>query len=237
MRLISKFHDYYDTPFQQSAADPKFHFIRDTKTITMNIPHYRHHLCGFNGDRILGGDPTVSNGLIGFCGHLYPFIKVHYPAPYRDKYFYSYEDFVKSNENYLQKDQPNKKVYAFYNFNIEKWLQTGALPSYKQTYDAINDQNILNIFEKYKVAYFVVVEKQLHPSKLNLIDVELYPCLKDYSFFKVFPTYEAFQQIEMYLTNNLVIPDKIELKISDKLKAESKGFDKWSFRKMSDKKE
>jgi hypothetical protein len=60
-------------------------------------------------------------------------------------------------------------------------------------------------------------------------------CLKDYQFYQVFDTYMAYQEISMFL-GSLAMPEKPIPTLDDKTMAESKGFNKWSFRKEPTKK-
>lgn len=231
MKLISKFHDYYDTPFRQSAVDPKHLFKRETTEMLINFSGSRYVF------RTLKIDSTMkyfSAGCIGFCGKLYPFIKYHELGK-PDEYSYSVEELEKK----YSKQLPNPSKSSYYNsLNLRPWLSNGSIKDWKEEYILHNDKILLNIFDKYKTAYFVIdptLGDNYAYYKNPKFPIILYPRLKDYQFFKVFDTYQTFQCIEQFLTNNLVKPDMIEIKIPDKLKAESKGFDKWSFRKMSGK--
>ena len=59
------------------------------------------------------------------------------------------------------------------------------------------------------------------------------PILKDYDFQKIVDPYTAFQEIQMYISGVLSTGDKNpQWPISDKLKAESKGFNDLSFRRQ-----
>lgn len=55
------------------------------------------------------------------------------------------------------------------------------------------------------------------------------PCLKNYSFAKIMPPTEAFQQLSMYLGNNLA-KQVDPLPLDDKHRIIAHGMDKWSFR-------
>ncbi len=57
------------------------------------------------------------------------------------------------------------------------------------------------------------------------------PLLKDYEFPKLFDAFQAFQEIQMYLSGVLGSNEKDIIEVSDKDKIASHGFDKWSFRK------
>ncbi len=57
--------------------------------------------------------------------------------------------------------------------------------------------------------------------------------LRDYEFYRLFPPYQAYQAIRMFLSNQ-ANPQKPIPKITDEILAEAKGFDKYSFRKIKE---
>src|SRR5208283_3990318 len=57
------------------------------------------------------------------------------------------------------------------------------------------------------------------------------PLLKDYEFYKVFDTYQAFQEIQMFIGGVLGNKEKEIIEVADKYKIAKHGFDKFSFRK------
>lgn len=60
--------------------------------------------------------------------------------------------------------------------------------------------------------------------------IEYNALLRPYEFFRVFDPYTAFQEIAMFMSN-LAIPQDPMPVIPDELKAHSRGFDEWSFRR------
>jgi coproporphyrinogen III oxidase len=100
------------------------------------------------------------------------------------------------------------------------WLSKNSLCS--------NGEDIYPKLKEYfkKYAYFIL-EFNNETRDVNIVT---YPILKNYEFFKVFNPYETYQQIEMFISNLAINEDRIVM-ISDKLKAETHGFDKFSFRK------
>lgn len=54
--------------------------------------------------------------------------------------------------------------------------------------------------------------------------------LETYGFFKIFDAFTAYQMIAQYISNNLARQEDPP-PLSDKLKVQAHGFDKWSFRK------
>lgn len=238
MKLITNFHDYYDTPFRHSAVDPKHIFKRETSSI--EIPHvFSRFIYSRNLSQLNTEHGVFFKGFIGFCGKFYPFITFH-PLGNPKEIFYTSSELTKKHSNLFYDDTKDRRLRGCTD-TIQvwcKWLDTGIIKNWSDSYELHKDQQLFAFFEKHKTAYFLVTGenwKDIHSSERSKIMITLYPNLKDYQFFKIFDTYHAFQAIEQYLTNNLVKPDMIEIKIPDKLKAESKGFDKWSFRKMSEK--
>ncbi len=58
------------------------------------------------------------------------------------------------------------------------------------------------------------------------------PRLNQYNFASVVDPYTAFQELSMFIGNNLVDTSTTQPRpISDKLKSETKGFNEWSFRR------
>ncbi len=62
------------------------------------------------------------------------------------------------------------------------------------------------------------------------------PNLGDYEFYKVFDSFQAFQEISMFIGGVLGRGEKEIVVVDDKYKIAQHGFDKWSFRKESTKK-
>lgn len=57
--------------------------------------------------------------------------------------------------------------------------------------------------------------------------------LKPYEFYKVFDTFTAFQEIQMFIGGVLTNPEQNMVNISNESRIKKHGFDKWSFRKES----
>lgn len=231
MRLISKQHDYYDSPFRASASDPKYIFVREKSKI--QIPNKILFMEWTS--EIKNNHYFFRSGLIGFCGKIYPFIR-HYDYHGKfggDQFFYTMDDF---NKTFPEISKGESKIIGVVRYvsrisDISNWLDNGCVSSWwfiKNIYSAKTDKTLLELFLKNRIAYFSIDYCDTKPPN---IDVDVYPLLRDYSFFKVFNAYLAFQTIEHFLTNELIRPDEINVVIPDKLKAQSKGFDRWSFKK------
>lgn len=233
MKLISKLHDYYDAPFKASACDPKYVFVRETKKFKIEIGKSLKFDCVVNNKTY-----SFTSGVIGFCGAIYPYINRHNMYTWETNnnsvdIFYDMKDFIKNNIEIAQgKAQLTKYIHNVRKLSdIENWLTKGQISTWMGNYNMCDDIAIKSIFFDEKVAYFAIDFAEGNKN----VDVITYPLLNKYCFYKKFDVYSTFQQIEHYLTNELIRPDKIDIIIPDELKAQSKGFDKWSFRKMSEK--
>lgn len=222
MRIISKFHDYYDIGMG-TGHDDSIIYIREpreviyplpTKGATKEdlislemikkamVPNYVYELGMF-------WQPQV----IGFCGKFYAFIQ------HGDIKLYSIEDV----DAYKQaKERP--KDYAYWlrcqnrvilNNFFKRWAEVNFLEPF-----IINRSPVVVLFEK----EFVLGRGTIYKTVWNAR-------LRDYGFAKVIPPYEAFQAIEMFM-GNLANPEKPSPPQSDLEKVQSHGFDKkMSFRK------
>ena len=87
--------------------------------------------------------------------------------------------------------------------------------------------NLKRFFDVYKTPCFVI-ESGLHDSTTR---ITVNPCLRDYNFYKVVDPWTAYQEIQMFVGNNLVNDDNKQVKLSDKTLQGKHGFGEMSFRK------
>jgi hypothetical protein len=66
---------------------------------------------------------------------------------------------------------------------------------------------------------------------MNMSKFHINPMLKDYEFYRVFDTYQTFQEISMFLGGVLGTNEDGGNVVDDKHRFSQRGFDKWSFRK------
>lgn len=231
MRISSKIHDYYDGLIDPS--DKSLVFVRDPKSIKLNkdvldqLP--RSNTSTFNVD---GKNYTFNELLVGFCGKIYPMVHLQIykngNVECEDHFCYTVEDLKKYIPVQLQDDITEKRHYR--KINYKSWLlgQNYYNFNFYQMTNVLNNQKIFDLFRQYRIAYFLISHQG------GEWVCESYPILKKIQFHKVHDAYEAIQNIEMYLNNELAPQDVVKaLPISDKLKVETHGFDpKWSFRKM-----
>jgi hypothetical protein len=169
--------------------------------------------------------------MIGFCGKIYPLITCEtLPAPLEDARIFCYSEeavdkFIEENCDKHQKSKYHAKGYVrngigLRSREVKKFFLEGE--QHKDNYE--------KKFEEKKSPIFVC--KSTIRWKRT---IQWNACLKDYQFYQVFDTYMAYQEISMFL-GSLAMPEKPIPTLDDKTMAESKGFNKWSFRKEPTKK-
>jgi hypothetical protein len=223
MKIISKHKDYYDGVSSMYGIDDTYTYVRSLEKIyTKSLPENQKKKLkkmGFNWDIIQGRGnfyglisdlKTLNLGGVWFLDEWYPFVE-------RDgKYFYSIEELKKEKE--LEEKIKTKNILSFNGLKDILWLENKRVIQY-------NKIEPVQIKFDYKVPYLIF--------KKGII--ELNGVLKDYEFYKVKDVWTCYQEIDMYISNQLAPRDEVSVNISDDLKAHSHGFNKYSFRKEKEK--
>jgi len=220
MRIISDFHDYYDIGMQ-NGIDPQLPYRRFRREEDMSYLHGRLwnlHYPALYDDYCIDKNRMV---FFGFAGKIYPAF-AHVGDSNEMTYIFS-----------LDKIDPK-----FFDDAVRRMLDCGRAESrkraenhclelftrdLKEMFAMKNDNRLLSLFAEFQTAIFVWwLESQT---------IIINECLNLYGFQKVLPPIQAFQELAMYVGAYLTKPIIEEPPISDKIKAEIHGFDKFSFRK------
>lgn len=188
------------------------HFIRHTGNWQQGYEDFGNLP---NGER--GSFLDIDFRIIGFCGVLYPLVRIierakRIPYDSTTTFFYSYEDY----KDWRQQDKPDWKSRKTQEF-FERFAGKRMDAKFVEV-----DAPVFIVDYRHRKP-----EGSLHGGQHLAIVTN--PCLKDWGFGKVKDAYTAFQDISMYLGNQLVKehkPDEIE----DKYRIAQHGFDKTSFR-------
>ena len=249
MRIISKHSDYYDG-IQHQDPDKDLTFVREmveVKILSKDV---------FAKQGLIGGrrDPDGYDllSVIGFCGKLYPFVRLTRYDEWdvmkgqikTHRIFYEYDEKAMTEFMY-----PNRKVPKYWNGELycyKQWfgeLEHGRTKWWKTK---LNKESTRQIFYDYKVPYFVVGEiewkdwqilKGWRTGSWEGITITLNPSLKKHEFYRVFDPFTTYQEISMYLGNELADTETKPVPVGDdETLASSKGYDKWSFRQEPGKK-
>lgn len=237
MKIVSKYRDYYDS--LSNNSDKSNIFVRTEKVAGLPLKYNgKKGRDGYSWEVSIGGDIdlrsrlycyTLNRGLIGFCGEIYPFFVVKKALPntcssIKTVYCYDFESLDKAiNLDSVRVDYLFNRTEKAH---LKNWLQNGICEA--GTYFSrsgpplVKHKFFLDAFLKYRIPYFVYINGEIAAN----------PILKDFQFYKKFDIVSTFSKIEQFMANDLAPQDKMKAwPISDKLKAESHGFDKHSFRK------
>lgn len=245
MKIISKFHDYYDTSMS-FGIDPKLIYFRKQELI--DVPPsikigYRdeYYLLGgrsFNKSRNTTIYPKF--GIIGFCGIIFPYyyIEIRKPHPHMsartitiDKYCYSMDEvdefmisnFTKNQLREYNEKPPKNKIRWYYSkearYSIENMF------NFVQT----QPKDLVDIFLNNKIPVYHLYTAQ--PKGKNIPEILSNPRLTDLDFVTVKDPFTAFQDISMYISGVLGTPMMPMPEMPDDDMRDIKGFDKYSFRK------
>jgi hypothetical protein len=259
MRVISKFHDYYDK-VQMHGQDPNLVYVRNKKVIYPEKRLFCKEAKGpealyrplylYERRRGINQEKTVNLFIIGFCGRLYPTLSFDqyswnrcFQGPFLyniaevDKYVENHWDEVRQEKYRGERPQYERRYYPalFTRKEMAKWFE-----EYTVADDTLFIEYECPVFYyqlKYS-RYDNKLKKKVRPGD----ELVLHPCLKQMEFFKVFDAQLAFQELSMYLSGVLGLTSqkgkpiyqgqKMDDTVSDQDMIEAKGFDKkWSFRK------
>lgn len=226
MRIISKFHDYYDVGLTH-GIDPTL--VYERKTTELKRPEYANypilnkfrekitnysdqpyvHVMGFsyqdarthylNTDQI----QKVETFVVGFCGNVISGVSVD------NHYFYQADG--------LELLLPPPESWAKYGKRWRRDHQT--LGERTAQFIDTKFQCSVDIFLEIKSPVFAIFQQK----------VIINPVLRTLEFYKAMNPVTAFQEISMFIGNFLLKKDKPQ-PIPDKYLISEKGFDEHSFR-------
>ena len=217
MKIHSDFRDYYDIGLSV-GVDLLLHYNRKEKGIdveevrgmfpeeTINKVRYT---CNSDG-------PDVQRVLIGFCGTIYPCIRVIRSERDVDN-LYSPERL----------DTVFKLTVPSWGRPSENWERNHRKEQRERANFLVNRPRIDGLFLKIDAPIFIAYVER--GDRYQEVRITTNKILKPYDFAKVKDPFTAFQEISMYLGNELVKHDQPN-EIADEYRIAMHGYDKHSFR-------
>jgi hypothetical protein len=194
MRIISKFKDYYDGGAVY-GIDKERIYIRETQVIEK-----------------IDYDLNLFS-VIGFCGEIYPFVSVAKKSYFsgdewelhpKDYTLYCQDAINLEFESYVDKFAPyqNKDKWKIVERKKDFYYTKHGFTKLQEIYDNIRkNSEILSLFLKFKTPIFSITQST---KSIRATTLTINPNLKDVAFYKIKDTIQAFQEIEMYISNVLV---------------------------------
>lgn len=239
MKLISKFHDYYDTAIVY-GIDSNIIYIRkmqdyDEKSkIFDNVKDVIKEPTFFN--KTTYKNIVIDNFIyIFFCGKVYPCIEIMIED---NRKGYSHNNITEYcyDLSYMEKilrkfkiNIPSKRIRkigrygapSYYNKNFNKEF-------FKNVFNdtLLNENEILDLHFTLDTPVFLL-KKWMNGEGRLIIN----PQLKKYCFYRNMDAFAAFQEISMFISGVMGGKSPKMIEISDDDRIAKHGFDKYSFRK------
>lgn len=236
MKIFSKFHDYYDSVLKFSQTeDDGVVYQREPEEIKFDINQSEIKEVGYN--RYYTCEYIK---FIGFCGKIYPVVVVDF----RDsedsvpEFYFIGRDDEKLYERINKHNQKMSRQRLFSGFNDRELdFLTGKTPedSWWKRYTFITPFDLETFFIKYETSIFLFEHVTCGRYDKTRWRLTKNVCLKDFGFQKIVDPFTAFQEISMFFNSTLTNLKTPVMPVGDdKVLAASKGFDKWSFRKIGE---
>lgn len=231
MRIISEFHDYYDVVQgmgqDQTLIYQRRPFTTDVKEVLLDkLRSLEYNDKSFN--------IHVKAYIIGFCGKIYPIIEILHKSTKNKAFCFKIEEVDEFVKTHCKKSHREKYFGIKWTYN-QNW-------GYHHRQDRINEfflearekrDSFNSLFVINKCPIFVHKSAVYYNGRTeNIYFDKIYwnESLKEYEFYRILEPYTAFQELQMFMSNQ-AMPEKPIPTPSDEVLAEIKGFDRYSFRK------
>lgn len=232
MRILSKFHDYYDSALKL-GEDKDTIYLRERREVPVNrkqseslpVVEFRNADIGYVKSILF--NKNISFFYLGFCGKIYPAIRIFGNLNDSAKTLYSFDDYKKfceDNQLNVKFDTSKKNIRRYWSWGFS----FGDSVRVKSFFESSQLQSLDRVFFEQNAPVFIY-EEVINREKQIVVN----PSLKDLNFFTVKDSYTTYQELFMFIGGVLRKPEREMVKISDKDNLEKHGFDKWSFRKKT----
>lgn len=253
MKILSDFKDYYD------GINASFH--DDIEPVYRRLTNYIHLSGQGKKEEqeiqnallpIVSLQKQLPASFLCFCGKVYPFFSLYHGYSVElgkhigYVFYYDFEAYLKALLDKIQSDhlhgRPNlaeynelasdKKRYAWDNrVQLNRAFFRDVYPTLDRS---INDATF-RFFKTPCFIYYgnnsqVYTHDKINKTQSNKL-LHINPRLSQLDFQKAMDPYLAYQELSMYIGNNLAEQMDPKTTLTDKERAETHGFDKWSFRR------
>lgn len=237
MRIIGKGRDYYDG-VSKYGYDSTVFYHRSNETI-----HHTRDLARLNEFKPLAGavfynrtahgsrvNATFSAVKILFCGKLYCGINVKLTDSRIESGYVTVDDTFYTLDS-INEFLAKYGLEGFCSRRRSQWAWMRDNDEVVDHFDIRGSEKFMDIAVARKSPAIVCVRV---PYTYE-VDVIINAVLKDFHFYKVFASYAAYQEIDMFMSGVLAPENRPMVTIDDKYKIQEHGFDKFSFRNLPSK--
>lgn len=233
MRIISKFHDYYDSA-QRYGRDNRLVYVRQQQEMPVReskpegaalaaFVELALQMAPTPWEQELYGDPVsrrveVVYGLLVFAGKLYPYARVTL-----------YRVASGTASVVVHTAEAYEAVMAPLSLGGAQGIESAWQAGRKKAFWQLRDDSRLHALCLQDAVACVSFERNKRSWK-DQGQLRVNPRLADLEFFKVKDPWQAYQELSMF-HGNVAAPDRTPVNVSDKDRIVQHGFDKWSFRK------
>ena len=257
MRIISKYHDYYDGAMAH-GIDPSLIYKRDQELVKASEVDWNP---GSVVDGIFDSYPWDRNywmnstdlALLLFCGKAYPYwyTQAKDQATQKDRVWvvtcealieragalYKRRREFKEERGQIRTGDPFfprlSEAEGFLSGKDEFWGPRFRAKNVEAFAKQVAGRPVDHNAHHHWKAPSLLLARRSGNGGPKQYAVLRNPVLKDLEFQKVMDPFTAFQEIAMFLGGVLAVEDQAPLRVgSDEVVARQKGFDEWSFRTM-----
>jgi hypothetical protein len=241
MRIVSKTRDYYDVVMKQ-GVDRSLVFHRHERRVAtpLSFPWFKH--------RVTPPYWQVAEKVVGFCGQVYCGLNIYKVEGYPDKFGrYKVDEICYTQaqvEKLINAYWGKANLRAYYDKKVNtKTTRTFTQKAVKAFFAECKrvEDSFASAFVDNNTPMFEATQEgwRRDASAAWLLNCDCN--LKQLGFIRVFPPYQAYQEISMFLSGVLGLTrehgkpkykgQKMSSDVSDSDLAAAKGFDRYSFRK------
>lgn len=233
MRIISKFHDYYDTAMGM-GIDPNLIYRRETRAIEVPRWTYDKKIIEIMDIRPTWASFKPHLCALGFCGKCY--------SVWIDGEFSLTEESLSKHVSPVPMMTIEEVGKYFLEMAIERYRikaprdlerEQNSVRTLTKNFEAAQGLTISeDLFRQFECPTFIAFQDpEIQWGEERKLRVIANPRLATLGFNRVFDSYTAFQEISMFLGSQLAPEDRAPRTTGDdKTIAASKGFDEQSFR-------
>lgn len=233
MKIVSKFHDYYDS-VQAYGIDEACFYKRNTEEFKKDTKEFKiiEDLIKVNNNLLRGKIKwfmlsetpfRVSNYyVLFFCGKVYPVLQFRHMTRKSINYYYYYSleelevDFKKWATKTQKKWWPKTKQVDYWNRTFQRYHAEERLSK------TVNNNTVNDLHFELNSPIILYDEY----SDIVLTN----PRLADIKFFKVKDVFTTYQDLGQFISGVLGGQCPITVELSDKIRSQKHGFNEWSFR-------